>query len=240
MQGLKISSFDRTNTESCSLISVEPPMPDRSLWCVQGLGGRTVSFGNTQCSCCLLWEGGSTCHTVPPEGAISGRCWQQINLFVEQLRLVDTLRLFLGRIPWSQVVKDCCGSEVCASLSFVLQRKAGISRRHVLGDAVVGGSHFVNRSSQRYFHNSCLYNCAPQNCSWYSDKTVLVTEPVIWIYNEGWLFSKTALPVCCISLAGLFWWLESTAAFLKKMQRRKAFFWQPGVLLSVSLAFFSQ
>lgn len=42
--------------------------------------------------------------------------------------------------------------------SFVLQRKAGISLRHVLGDAVVGGSHFVNRSSQRYFHNSCLYN----------------------------------------------------------------------------------
>lgn len=43
-------------------------------------------------------------------------------------------------------------------LSFVLQSKAEISRRHVLGDAVVGGSHFVNRSSQRYFHNSCLYN----------------------------------------------------------------------------------
>lgn len=77
---------------------------------------------------------------------------------MEQVRLVDTLQRFLERIPRSLVVKGCCGAEVCSSLSFVLQRKARISRRHVLGDAVVGGSQFVNRSSKRYFHNSCLYN----------------------------------------------------------------------------------
>lgn len=48
MQGLKISSFDRINTETIflSLVSVEPLMPDRSCWCVQCLGGRTV----------FLWE----------------------------------------------------------------------------------------------------------------------------------------------------------------------------------------
>lgn len=48
MQGLKISSFDRTNTETIllSLVSVEPLMPDRSCWCVQCLGGRIV----------FLWE----------------------------------------------------------------------------------------------------------------------------------------------------------------------------------------
>lgn len=70
-------------------------------------------------------EVGSTCRKVPMEGAISGRCCQQLNLFVEQFKLVDTLQRSLGRIPRSLVGRDCCGSEVCASPQLCFAEQSG-------------------------------------------------------------------------------------------------------------------
>lgn len=78
MQGLKISSFDRTNTETMLLSNFSRATDAGQIVLVRAVLGRHLgglcSFGNTQCSCCVLWEVGSTCHRVPLEGVISGRC----------------------------------------------------------------------------------------------------------------------------------------------------------------------
>lgn len=121
--------------------------------------------------CCVCWEMGSTCHRVPTEGVTSGRYRQQLNLFVAQFRLssggsrsVDPLECSVGRICLlaETLLLVFAGWRLlliwglCIFLALFCRAKQGSLSRHVLSDAVVGGSHVVNRSWQRYFHNTCL------------------------------------------------------------------------------------
>lgn len=166
MQGVKINTCDSADTKTIllSLISVELLMPDRCYWCLQHLW-RNICFhlgavGNMQCSCCVLWRRGNTCRGKGRfrEGADSGLICQA------QLWLVDPLQCSLGRIIlhvdtqfWVFGGKRLLlGCGLCIHLALFCRAKQGSFSRHVLSDAVVGGSHFVNRSEQRYFHNTCL------------------------------------------------------------------------------------
>lgn len=75
------------------------------------------------------------------------------------------------------------GCGLCIHLALFCRAERGSLSRHVLSDAVVGGSHFVNRSEQRYFHSTCLcyrwlYNVLQGTAACMVTK-LLVIEPII-------------------------------------------------------------